>query len=170
MKYVSYEDIREKIKDGDVVFMKGKWTRPAHALIMIFTKSQLYHVGVAFWMNTKAGERLMLVEATGKSQRRVVNLSYYSDHKLVVVDAVKSWETIEERALETIGETRYGFIEAAYIGIREATSRWFGWKLPARDLPYEVCSSYVASLLDLEDKIISPQTLYDKLTKIKKGA
>jgi len=167
MKFKNYTEVRDSIEDGDIIFMQGKWSHISHAIIMIFTNSNTCHTGIAFWMHTKAGKRLMLCESTGKSRRRIVNMSYYADYGLAVIKAVKPWEEMESNALETIGTTRYGFIEAAYIGIRETCLR-FGWKLPSKDLAFEVCSSYVAGLLGLEDKIISPEKLYQQLTQMSK--
>lgn len=173
MNFSSYDEVRDVIQDGDIVFIKGSWRSIPQSLIMFFTKSDIYHVGVAFWMNTNSGRRLMLVEASGKSQRRIVNLGYYANYKMCVLSSPVKWEDIEDQAFMKIGYEKYGFIEAAYIGLRETMFRLFKLKLPATDLPFEVCSSFVAKLIGMGDYIISPQALYDRLlgmgSKIKKA-
>lgn len=163
MKFHNFEDIKDQIEDGDIVFIKGKWNSIPQSLIMMSTRSKIYHVGIAFWMHTPNNRHLMLVEATGKSSRRIVNLRYYEHYKMNVIKAVVPWSEMEYEALDKIGLEGYGFVEAAYIGIRESFFRWFGVKLPLVDLPLEVCSSFVAKLLKFHDHIISPQKLYDRL-------
>lgn len=163
MEFYNFEDIKDQIEDGDIIFIKGKWNSIPQSLIMLSTRSKIYHVGIAFWMNTPNDKHLMIVEATGKSARRIVNLRYYEHCKISVIKAVVPWKEMEHAALEKIGLEGYGFVEAAYIGIRETFFRWFGVKLPFVDLPLEVCSSFVARLLKFQDYVISPQKLYDRL-------
>jgi hypothetical protein len=166
MQFHRYEDVRDSIEDGDIVFIKGSWKIPTHAIIMFATRSRLYHVGIAFWMETKTGRRLFMLEAHGKSTRRIINLGYYEKYKMLVMKAPKPWITVEEGALEKLGKVKYGYIEGAYIGLRDMFMNWFGIKLPSFNLPAEVCSSLVATLYGMEDPIVSPQKLYENLQKI----
>lgn len=166
MRFHKYEDIREQIEDGDIIFIKGSWKVFTQALIRLGTNSKLYHVGVAFWMNTKTTRRLFMLEAHGKSMRRIVNLSFYDKYEMIVMKAPKSWESVEEEALSKLGKVKYGYIEGFYIGLRDMFMNWFGIKLPSFNLPDEVCSSLVARLYGMEDPIVSPQVLYKDLLEI----
>jgi hypothetical protein len=166
MNFYHYQHIRDDIEDGDIVFVKGSWKKLTHALIMLFTHSNLYHVGIAFWMQSATGRRLFMLEAHGKSTRRIINLGFYEKYEMLVVKAPKPWETIEENALMKLGNVKYGYIEAFYIGLRDACMNWFGIKLPSWNLPAEVCSSLVARLYGMKDPIVSPQKLYENLQQI----
>ncbi len=166
MRFHKYEKIRDQIEDGDIIFIKGTWNVFTQALIRFSTNSKLYHVGVAFWMSTKTGRRLFILEAHGKSTRRIVNLSYYDKCEMIVMKAPKPWEQIEEEALSKLGKVKYGYIEGAYVGLRDMFMNWFGIKLPSFNLPDEVCSSLVARLYGMDDPIVSPQALYEDLLEI----
>ena len=61
---ISYEKIRNYIKDGDVVFVANKSTIVAK-VIQFFTRSRYSHVGFAFWIEAAGRDRLMMVEAQG---------------------------------------------------------------------------------------------------------
>ena len=58
-KYVIYKEVRNKIKNGDILMYKGKgfvsWT------VKVVTRSEYSHAGIAVWWN----ERLMVMEAIG---------------------------------------------------------------------------------------------------------
>jgi len=169
MKFHHYNDIRDDIEDGDIVFVRGSWKKPTHAIVMFFTRSKFCHVGIAFWMKSKTGRRLFMLEAHGNASRRIVNLGYYDKFGMLVVKAPKPWETIEDNALAKLGKVKYGYLEGFYIGLRDAFMNWFGIKLPSWNLPAEVCSSLVARLYGMKDPIVSPQKLYEDLQKISKN-
>ncbi|TFG96682.1 hypothetical protein E4H12_10500 [Candidatus Thorarchaeota archaeon] len=166
MQFQSYAEIRDSIQDGDIIFFKGRWSILTNAIVMFFTRSPIYHVGVAFWVQTKTARRLFLLESHGKSTRRIVNLSYYEKWEMLAIKAPKPWETIEKDALEKLGKVSYGYLEGTYIGLRDVFMNVFGVKLPTYDLPAEVCSSLVARLYGMEDPIVSPQRLYLDLLEI----
>ncbi len=75
-----YEDIRNQIRNGDVLMYRGKsWES---RIIMLVTKSKFSHAGIAVWWN----QRLMVMEAIGKGVVvRPLSLSvqrYYGDVEL----------------------------------------------------------------------------------------
>lgn len=163
---LKYTEARPYIENGDIVFVHGSWKHPIQSLIMLFTASEFSHVCIAFKINTGTEERLMCVESQGNTRRRILNLSFYDDRTLTVVKAPKRWEDVQQVALERIGDEKYNFIAAAYIGIRELVSRAFNLHLPSLNLPHEICSEFVASVYGLEETEISPQLLYEELMKI----
>ena len=59
-KELKYDDVRKKIRDGDILLYKGQTF--ISYLIKIFTKSEYSHAGIAVWWN----ERLMVMEAIRK--------------------------------------------------------------------------------------------------------
>lgn len=166
MSYLSYQEARPKIKDGDIVFVKGSWKRPIQALIMLFTASKYSHVCIAFRIQTGGVERVMCVEAQGKTRRRILNLSFYDDRQLTVLRAPKDWSEVQDAALAHIGKARYSMLAAAYVGVRELLHRSLNLRLPSLNLPHEICSEFVASVYGLEETEISPQVLYEELLKI----
>lgn len=58
--YITYNEIRKEIKNGDILMYKGKGT--VSSIIKFLTHSQYSHAGVAVWWN----ERMMVMEAVGK--------------------------------------------------------------------------------------------------------
>lgn len=55
-----YSEVRDTIKDGDIVLFKGRGL--LSSLIRFFTGSDFTHAGIAIWWH----ERLMVVEAVGR--------------------------------------------------------------------------------------------------------
>lgn len=163
---LTYQEARPYIEDGDIVFIHGSWKRPIQALIMLFTASKFSHVCIAFKIHTGTEERLMCVEAQGKTRRRILNLSFYDDKKVTVVKAPREWKDIQAVALERIGKAKYSTIAAVYVGVRELMFRALNIRLPPLNLPHEICSEFVASVVGLKETEISPQVLYEELMKI----
>lgn len=166
MDVKSYVEARSLINDGDVVFIRNKNTIVAKA-IRFFTKSKYSHVGFAFWIETAGRKRLMMVEAQGKANRRVVNMSFYAGVELDVIAAPRDWCEIGNVALGRLGQVEYSWLEAAYVGIREFLLKYFQIEIPRKDFPGEICSEYIARILKLPEKHISPQLLWEQLIKLK---
>lgn len=160
-----YEDVRQVVRDGDIVFIHGSWNRPIQALIMFFTGSEFSHCAIAFWIDTPSGKRLMCVEAQGMSRRRILTLSYYDDAAMTIIPAPKPWTQVRHIALEEIGKKQYGMFEAIYVGIQEFIHRHTGRHLPRLNMKGEICSEFIAKVYDLEDRDVSPQKLYEQLIK-----
>lgn len=163
MKLLPYDKAREVIQDGDIIFFKGKRKYWLHTLIMTSTHSNLFHVGIAFWVGEGENRRCLLVEAHGSTPRRIVTLSFYEEYEMVVVTPPIQWKEASTAAFQKIGTAKYGYLSAFYIGLRDIMLRYFDYKLPARDFPREVCSEFVAKVYQFVDPIISPQRLYDIL-------
>lgn len=166
MSKVSYEQARLDIQDGDIIFIKNNKGLFLPQLIRFFTRSPYTHVGIAFWITTGSADRLMVVEAQGGAKRRIVNLSYYEDDHIDVVEAPKDWDRVSEKAIERLNQVPYGWLQALYVGVREFLLQYFNVKLPMRDLPGEICSEFVARIYDLPERHISPQLLLDQLQRL----
>lgn len=163
MRFISYEQARPLIADGDIIFFEGDRSKLAQAIIMFFTKSKVYHTGIAFWIGEGENRRCMLVEAHGQSKRRIVSLSLYEDCGMIVMPAPAPWTEVQGKAFSKVAKRKYGYLEAFYIGLRETLLKYFDIKIPAMDLPAEVCSEFVAKVYDMEPANISPQLLYEYL-------
>ena len=159
---LTYSHNRSKIQSGDVVFLMNRGTR-LHRLITYFTRSTHIHVGIAFWVNIQGTNHLMISEANGGAQRRIVNLSHYQDHDMDILSTKHDWEQIGTIALSHLGQVRYGWLQAAYIGIGELFQHLFAVGLPQIILPGEICSEFVANVLGLERNYLSPASLYSYL-------
>jgi len=165
MEQYSYEQGRELIKDGDIIFVRNSPTLTSK-IIRFFTNSPYSHVGIAFWATIGGQQRLLVVEAQGGTKRRVVNMGFYSLLNVDVASSPRDWNEYAVDALESIGIQDYGWFEAGYVGLREVLLHYFNWALSSRDLPGEICSEFVARLLQLPDPHISPQGLARTLDEI----
>lgn len=161
---MQYEQARQIIKDGDIVFIHGSWKQPIQALIMFFTFSRFAHVCVAFWQDLGGEEkRLMCVESQGLAKRRILSLSFYKNKKMTIVSAPKAWDLVKEKALSRIGQVKYGYFEAVWVGLREFFQKTLGVRLPRLDTAGEICSEFVAEVYDLPEDNVSPQKLFEQL-------
>lgn len=160
---MTYDEIRERAKDGDIIFLTVNKTDYMSRLIAWFTKSPYTHAAFVFWFNG----RLMLLESTTHGGSRISFASVYADRNIDLIPAPKSWAEIEEKALARSGTADYGWVSAAYIGIREFCFTHFGWKLPEdKTNRSKACSEFVAEVIGLSDADISPGKLYKVLSKV----
>ena len=165
MNQYTYDEARQVIKSGDIIFVKGRPHDIIEKVIMKATRSKFSHVCVAFWVNECNGDfsRLLVVEAQGNTSRRITNLSFYADRDLVVVKAPKQWNDVRELALDKVSRASYGYIDALWVGTREWSQRVLRLNLPKFDFEGETCSEFVARLYDMDDVVVSPQKLYSNL-------
>lgn len=162
---LTYEQARNIIRDGDIIFIHGSWRQPLEALIMFFTRSKFSHCCIAFWVQTAGGTRLLCVEAQGGTSRRLLNFSFYADKMVTVIAAPCNWSTVECQALARVGQAPYGWFDAIYVGIREFALKYFNISLPMTQIRHEICSEFCASVYDIHPTEISPQLLYEELIK-----
>ncbi len=95
---VTYEQYRDIAQDGDIIFIRGVKNSFVQSVIMFFTDSPYSHVGIAFWAIINDSPRLMIVEAQGGSNRRIINLSFYNDGTLIdVIKAPMSWLKVNSK-------------------------------------------------------------------------
>lgn len=141
MKNLSYENARNYIEDGDIVFVR-KGTTLYSRLTQFATDSDTYHVGIAFWVRDPVYKsRLFIVEAS-QGGRRIVSLSSYAKHPMDIIGAPISWEQNCDDILDNTGLVPYSLREAIWIGLLEM----FNLRRTADDLG-EVCSKMVAKYL-----------------------
>ena len=164
MKNLTYEQARNYIEDGDVLFMrKGNsfWSK----LIRLVTGSDVYHCGIAFWVRDPVYKsRLFVVEAHAGG-RRIVSLSTYANQPMDVLASTVPWEQYCDDLLSNTGRVPYSLLEFLWIGAIEL----FGIRRHTDDLG-EVCSKMVAlhfqrAGLDLETDV-SPGRLREILLNL----
>ena len=159
---MTYDEVRSQVKDGDIIFITVNKTDYLSRLTSWFTKSPYTHAAFVFWLNN----RLMVLESTTNGGSRISFASVYANRNIDVISAPKAWSEIEEKALARSGTASYGWVSAAYIGIREFCFTHFGWKLPQnKNNRAKACSEFVAEVLGLDDVDISPGKLYKTLSK-----
>ena len=165
MKLLSYTDAIKIIEDGDVILFHPtpSWSNPISLLIMKGTGSPFSHTNIAFWMTISGVKHLMAVEAQGGTERRIVNMSFYSNMQFTVLKGLKPWPTISNDCISGVAEQKYSYLTAVYAGLRDYCIRNFRLKLPKFAHPGEICSEFVAREQGLEDTDISPGTLYNTL-------
>jgi hypothetical protein len=164
MKVSSYRTIRPQIEDGDLVFVRNGTTLTSK-VIQVCTRSIYSHVGIAFWTQIASTRRLMVIEAQGGSTRRIISMSFYENAGLDIIKAPRPWEEYADEALESVGQAKYGWMDAFYVGMREGAFKYFNTTLPFRDFSGEICSEFAARMLQLENVHVSPQGLVDELTR-----
>jgi len=165
VQVMSYDDARDLIQDGDIVFVAKK-NSIMSSIIEFVTKSHFSHCFIVFWVEVAGQKRLMCVESQGGTTRRVLNLSYYKNLDLYVVTPTKPWPTVADVALAKLGKEDYGYLEVAYVGLREFLLTRFNIKLPYLSVGKgQICSEFVASVFDLPEKLVSPQLLFDELMR-----
>lgn len=163
LKTIDYEEARNFIKDGDIVFIRDK-SNLVGWIVRLFTFSRYSHVGIAFWALVGGKRRLFMVEAQGGSKRRIVNMSYYDNQRLDIISAPVKWSAYVDRAMDRLGKVKYGWFDAIYVGLRESLMKTTKFiKLPRFNLSGEICSEFVARMLDLPKKQVSPQLLLEQL-------
>jgi hypothetical protein len=170
MNSLTYDQARSIIEDGDIVLFQGDLSisHPIDAMIMLVTGSPFVHCNIAFWEDVAGQHMLMAVEAQGGTKRRILNESFYSTKKMVVIKGIKSWNDIAPDALSRVAEQKYSYVTAAYAGLRDFFVHTVGWRLPKMDHPGEICSEFVARLEGLAETDLSPGDLYKALLLVSK--
>jgi hypothetical protein len=161
---LTYDQLREHARNGDLIFQHGSRRKSLQLAIMAVTGSKYCHVGMTFWMILGRQRRLFVIEAQNDGRRRIVTGSFYKSDTFDLVRAPVRWYDIRERALERVGEEKYSYLTAFYVGLRELFMRKFNIRLPKIDTDGEICSEFMAHLLGLEDVNLSPQRLFSVLT------
>lgn len=157
---LDYTELRSKAQDGDVVFFYVDRNLVLSRLVSWFTRSPYTHVGFLFWFK----DRLMLLDSGTKGGPRIVLASKYAHDGFELVPAPRKWSEIEDRALARSGSAHYGWMSAAWIGVREFAFTRFGIRLPAtKNNRNKACSEFVAEILELPDPDITPSALYSAL-------
>lgn len=163
LEILSYDQLREQAQDGDLIFLTINKRDILSRLTGLVTGSKYSHVAFLFWYK----DRLMIIESTTHGGIRIVTASTYSDRKMSLLSAPKSWQRVEKVALEKSGTAKYGWVSAAYIGVREFLFQHFDIKLPQnRSNRNLACSEFVAQSLGLSDSDVSPEGLIRTLTEV----
>ena len=116
-----------------------------------------------FGLHLKDSPRLMIVEAQGRTVRRILNMSYYKEVDFDVYSAPLDWTSVCDSALQGVGTEKYGYIDALWVGVREKMSVMFNMKLPHFKFSGQICSEFVASLYRINPSEVSPQGLVNEL-------
>lgn len=160
----TYDQCEPYIEDGDIVFIRSTGSF-IHRLIHFFTQSPHVHVGVACWVTIKDVKILLIFDTNGGTRRRVLSLSHFRDHDMDVIVAPTDWNEMVCGALDRLGHREYSWLQAAYIGMCELIEKFCFIKLPMLDFgdDSEVCSKFIAELIQLEHTNVSPACLYKML-------
>lgn len=160
---LTHEQVYKQINNGDIMFV-ANFNRLLARIIRFVTRSKYSHVGILFWVEVPGGQkRLMIIESQGGTTLRVQDYDYYCNRQLEIVASPKDWLSYEDTALKYVGQTKYGYLEAIYVGLRNFFFKYLGIRLPKKDFPGEICSEFVARCLDLDSVAISPQDLFDEI-------
>jgi len=156
----TYEEIRDQIEDGDLVFVGKIKGDLLGAIVKLVTKSEFVHTGIAFWMKSNNGTRRLFIVEAHQGGRRIVSLSSYSQRHICIVKAPTEWSAIEQIAIEKTGVVPYGYLDYIDVGLKEL------FDINTQDRKGEICSEAVAKTLkaggldQLKETIVSPGKLF----------
>ena len=156
---MDYQQVRESIINGSVVFFAPHTV--LGRFIPLIGGGGVSHCGITTWIRDSRGvKRLMLIEST-VGGARLVNLSSYSNRKMIVVQPGLDWSSIEAYALDKTGFVPYAYTDFIWIALRERLVKlrlyWLARKLP--NALGEVCSELVADVLIASKKFNLYSTL-----------
>lgn len=161
---IPYSEARNKIENGDIVFMAGD-TSIIGKIISFVTKSDIYHVGVACWMQTPNGRSVLCSVEQWYGGRRIVNLSHYaySSKLYVVKNPVEKFTSYVNELIDNTGSA-YGNIDFVGAGLYDM----FGLK--SKNHNGEICSEMIMRIINRhlntnEYSVISPARLYKVITE-----
>lgn len=159
--YLTYSQARKMFNTGDVVFFEQSTTgvHPVSSMVAFFTRSRVVHVGIACWATIGDKRRLMLVEAQGGARRRVVNLSFYQDRTMHVIPSQRPLGDYLDTAVNRLGQVRYGYLDACYIGLREVLKNIV--VLPRKNFSGEICTEFVSTMMGFDVPPLSPHSLME---------
>lgn len=153
---LTYDEVRELAQSGDLLFLEYNPKDPLSIFTHLWTGSYT-HVGILFWYDN----RLLLVESTTHGGNRIVNASLYRGRGMALARGPVPWASISRCALARMGVIKYGWLSAAYIGLRDGIYRVTGVTLPQIKNRHLACSEFVAEVLGLEDTDIPPRKLWE---------
>lgn len=140
----SYDEARELIKDGDILFLRCTKKSPiVSRIISYITKSPYHHVAIAFWLYSSSGDRRLFMMEASAGGRRIAPLSLYKNRNFDIVrmkDKPK-WDDIAAQVLEPVGSVPYSYVSLITMAAEEI----FGKK--SKDYNGEVCSEAAAKIL-----------------------
>ena len=157
----TYEDIRLKIGDGDLIFFRNSNSFSAK-LIKFFTKSDYNHCAIAFWM--EAGgvfNRQLFVVEQYPFGRRITKLSSYKNKHFDIIGAPVEWGLYADELLNGTGSIQYSYLDFATIYLKES------FDIKITDFKGEVCSEMIGKILQrfriIKDGLLSPGELVKQL-------
>lgn len=163
-KIVSYSEARNKIKTGDVVFVAHSNSLMGR-IIELFTGSPIYHVGIACWMTSPNGKRILCSCEQWFGGRRIVNLQTYTASSLIVVEnPIENFNIYMDELILNTGD-HYGYADFVGAGLYDLC----GVKMKNR--PGEICSELIMRILNHAFKtdmpvVISPAKLFAVMLEV----
>ena len=156
----AYLEVRDQIGSGDIIaFEVSKYAPKISGFIKLFTRENIYHIGIAVWMYSSEGDRRLFIIQASNGNRQVVPLSLYEDETMQIWAAPCPFSNISEYALQRIGKVKYAYMDL--ISIWATVKNWSG----------EVCSEMVVKIygsagIDLGDKLSTPQAIINNLKNL----
>lgn len=158
-----YNDIRDSIKSGDIIFTSSDGI--IGKLIKFATKSKYTHVGVAVWL----GEHLFILEAL-RSGIALNLLSSYNKFDIINLNGI-NFSTIENLFKYNKHKTKYDYRASIVNGFKLFLNNYLNFNLSIKiiqDDRYQ-CAELVSELLFNNDiinrKFVIPSEIYNELIK-----
>jgi len=130
------------------------------------TSSPYSHVGIAFSVTIGGVKRTLVIEAQGGTSRRIISLDFYNNTEFHVVKSPVPFESYSFIALQQVGIQSYSYWDAFVVGLRERLRKTFGiYIIPQGNAKGEICSEFVARMLNVNPSSLSPQGLFAQISK-----
>ena len=162
----AYLEVRDQIGSGDIIaFEVSKYAPKISGFIKLFTRENIYHIGIAVWMYSSEGDRRLFIIQASNGNRQVVPLSLYEDETMQIWAAPCPFSNISEYALQRIGKVKYAYMDLISIWAKD------NLKLSVKNWSGEVCSEMVVKIygsagIDLGDKLSTPQAIINNLKNL----
>lgn len=170
---MNYSLVRSSLKNGQIVFFNATtWTQK---LVSMGSGGKFAHVGILVWMtDSNQTAKLMCIESSWGGAR-LVQLSSYAYRGMTIVDIGLDWERCSDSAFNDTGRLRYSLLNLIMVGTKSILETvgllWLANKIKRISTKGEICSEFVATLLDengypIEDTFASPNKLFTMLSKL----
>lgn len=161
---LSYDDARRYIRDGDIVFVSHSNTLMGK-IISAFTRSPIYHVGIACWLTMPNGRKVLCSCEQWYGGRRIVNLRTYSGSSIIAMEnPVKDFKLYMDELILNTGDD-YGYLDFVNAGLYDLV----GFEM--KNSSGEICSELVMRIVNHAKGtdlpvVISPSTLFKTLRDV----
>lgn len=163
MDILTYTEGRDKIKSGDIVAFHTDHRSPiGPQIVTFFTGFSVYHVGVAVWLYSSAGDRRLFIVEANKGNRQIVPLSLYAGERMDIYTPPVKFDLFSETLLARVGNIKYSWFDLPKIWVREK----FG--INCNNSKGEVCSEMIVHIfkesgVQFSTDVISPGKLVNEM-------
>jgi hypothetical protein len=161
MEYLSFQEGKKLIQDGDIVLVcSNSKTSLLGKIISSVENSPVYHAGIAFWLELPCGNKELFIAEADSSGTCLTNLAQYHLQNLRILakpDYVKNNNYTRE-LFAGLGSVHYSYRKSLWSAVRQYI------KVPGLNASGMFCSEFVAKMwskggFPLRDTEVDPKKL-----------